>query len=133
MTSIRRSAAEFVGTALLVTAVVGSGIMAERLSPNGGGLALLANSLATGGALIAVISAFGPVSGAHLNPVVTVACAVDRGFAWAEVPGYLAAQFSGGLLGVSLANVMFAEPTHSARTRGPEGQRDHSVAPVDRL
>jgi len=108
---------------MLVGAVVGSGIMAERLFPHSVGLALLANSLATGTALVAIIVAFGPVSGAHLNPAVTVASAAERGTPWREVPGYVLAQFGGGACGVGVANLMFGEPliALSIRARGGIG------------
>jgi glycerol uptake facilitator-like aquaporin len=102
-----RSAAEFVGTALLLIAVVGSGIQAQRLSPSDTGLALLENSIATGGALIAIILALGPVSGAHLNPVVTLADLVLGRRPRRDVLPYIVAQFAGGAVGVILANLMF--------------------------
>ena len=105
----RELVAEFVGTAMLLLAVVGSGIMAERLCGNAG-LALLANALATGGALVALILAFGPVSGAHFNPVVTIADAWQGGFAWSSVAPYIVAQVAGALLGTALANGMFGLP-----------------------
>ena len=92
MRPVHRAAAEFIGTALLLTAVVGSGIMADGLAGGSVGLALLANSLATGGALAALILAFGPISGAHLNPVVTLAVASQGGLPWREVPTYIIAQ-----------------------------------------
>jgi glycerol uptake facilitator-like aquaporin len=110
----RRVAAEFVGTLLLLAAVVGSGIMGERLSGGNVGLALLANTLATGGALVALILAFGPVSGAHFNPAVTLADASQGGLRWAEVPAYLAAQIAGAFAGVALADGMFGEPIFAA-------------------
>ena len=88
----RRLTAEACGTAMLLVAVVGSGIMAERLSGGNVALALLANAVATGGALLALILAFGPVSGAHLNPAVTLSDASQGGLPWREVPGYLLAQ-----------------------------------------
>ncbi|MGB7226928.1 MAG: aquaporin, partial [Candidatus Acidiferrales bacterium] len=87
----RRAAAEFAGTAFLVAAVVGSGIMGQRLSGGNVAIALLANTIATGAALVALILAFGPISGAHLNPVVTLADALERGIAWREVPPYIVA------------------------------------------
>lgn len=104
--NVRAVAAEFVGTAFLLLAVVGSGIMAQRLFGANVGLALLANAIATGGALIALILAFGSVSGAHLNPVVTVASAM-REKNWDNVVPYVAAQLLGALTGTALANVMF--------------------------
>jgi glycerol uptake facilitator-like aquaporin len=106
----RRVAAEGVGTALLLAAIVGSGIMAQRLAGGNVAVALLANTLATGGALLAIILAFGPISGAHLNPVVTLADAWRKGTIWAEVPWYIAAQLAGAVLGVATANVMFGLP-----------------------
>jgi arsenate reductase len=99
--------AEFLGTALLLAAVVGSGIAAQRLSPNDVGLQLLENAAATAAALAAIIFALGPVSGAHLNPVVTLA---DRAFGGVDnrsVLAYLCAQFTGGIVGVIVANEMF--------------------------
>ncbi len=99
--------AEFVGTALLLAAVVGSGIMAQRLCGGNIGLALLANALATGGALVALILAFGPVSGAHFNPAVTLADAWQGGLARAMVVPYIAAQIAGALCGTALADGMF--------------------------
>jgi len=106
----RRLTAEALGTALLLAAVVGSGIMAERLSGGNVGLALLANALATGGALVALILTFGPISGAHFNPAVTLADASQRGLAWREAPLYVAAQVSGAFAGVAAAHLMFGEP-----------------------
>src|SRR2546422_1909190 len=92
----RRLLGEFLGTALLVTAVVGSGIAASRLSPNDVGLQLLENAAATGAALVAIILAIGPVSGAHLNPVVTLADRIFGGLSNGEAVAYIAAQVSGG-------------------------------------
>jgi glycerol uptake facilitator-like aquaporin len=106
----RRAAAEGVATALLLATVVGSGIMAERLFPGSAGLALLANSLATGAGLVALILAFGPVSGAHLNPAVTLADASQGGLPWREVPAYVIAQLLGAFAGVALAHGMFGLP-----------------------
>ena len=88
--SNRRLVAEGVGTAMLLAAVVGSGIMAERLSAGNQALALLANTVATGAALVALILTFGAISGAHFNPAVTVADASQGGLAWRDVPGYVA-------------------------------------------
>ena len=109
----RRFVAECVGTALLLAAVVGSGIMGERLAAGNTGLALLANTLATGAALVALILAFGPISGGHLNPAVTIADASLGGLPWGDVPIYLAAQFAGALAGVATAHFMFGEPALS--------------------
>jgi glycerol uptake facilitator-like aquaporin len=102
-----RVAAEFLGTMFLVGAVVGSGIMAERLAGVNVAIALLANTIATGAALVALILTFGPISGAHLNPAVSLADALESGISWREVPMYMAAQFIGGILGAVLAHPMF--------------------------
>jgi glycerol uptake facilitator-like aquaporin len=117
----RRLAAEGVGTSLLLAAVVGSGIMGERLAGGSVGLALLANTLATGAALVALILTFGPVSGAHFNPAVTLADASQGGLPWREVPGYLAAQVAGAFAGVAAAHLMFGEPLFAASSRVREG------------
>ena len=106
----RRVVAEAVGSALLLAAIVGSGIMAERLAGGNVAVALLANTLATGAALVALISAFAPLSGAHFNPVVTIADAWQGGRPWRDVPPYVAAQFAGAIAGVVAANVMFDLP-----------------------
>jgi glycerol uptake facilitator-like aquaporin len=105
---LRRATAELVGTAFLLIAVVGSGIAAQRLSPGDRGLALLENAVATGAALIAIILALGPVSGAHLNPLVTVVDAAFGGLRWREAPVYIVAQVSGAMVGVIVANLMFS-------------------------
>jgi len=107
MTVSRRFTAEFAGTAFLLAAVVGSGIMGDRLSGGNVAIALLANSIATGAALVALILTFGPISGAHFNPAVTLADAVLRGTAWRDVPAYLVAQLAGALCGVFSAHLMF--------------------------
>ncbi|ODS56033.1 MAG: MIP family channel protein [Acidobacteria bacterium SCN 69-37] len=107
MKSLPRLVAELVGTAFLLAAVVGSGIMAERLSDGNVGLALLANAIATGATLTALILTFGPVSGAHFNPAVTLADASQGGLVWSDVPGYLVAQVIGAFAGVALAHLMF--------------------------
>src|SRR5688572_24397704 len=117
----RRATAEFVGAALLLAAVVGSGIMGERLSGGNVALALLANTIATGAALVALILAFGPISGAHFNPVVTLANAFERGFEWREVPLYIVAQVTGAFAGVAAANSMFEEPIFFASTHARQG------------
>src|SRR5579862_6310653 len=101
---------ELIATAFLLIAVVGSGIMAEKLSGGNVALALLANSIATGGALVALILTFGPQSGAHMNPVVTLAAAATDGLRWHAVPAYLAAQIIGAIAGVWLAHIMFGLP-----------------------
>ena len=106
----KRLMAELVGTAFLLMAVVGSGIMAERLSAGNVSLALLENTIATGAALVALILTFGPISGAHLNPAVTLADAVQKGLPWRLVPGYVTFQCIGALLGVYAAHLMFGEP-----------------------
>jgi len=106
----RLALAELIATAFLLIAVVGSGIMAERLCGGNVGLALLANALATGGALVALILAFGPQSGAHMNPVVTLAAAITGGLEWSAVPAYIAAQLIGAVAGVWLAHAMFDLP-----------------------
>jgi glycerol uptake facilitator-like aquaporin len=101
---------ECLATAFLLIGVVGSGIMAQRLSGGNIGLALLANAIATGGALVALILAFGPRSGAHMNPAVTLAAALTGGLRWHTVPAYIVAQVIGALIGVWLAHVMFELP-----------------------
>jgi glycerol uptake facilitator-like aquaporin len=106
----RRATAEGVGTAMLLAAVVGSGIMGERLAGGNVAIALLANTIATGAALVALILTFGPVSGAHFNPAVTIADATLGGIAWREVPVYVAAQIGGAFAGVAAADLMFGLP-----------------------
>ena len=117
----RKATAEFVGTAFLVLAVVGSGIAAARLSPRDAGLALLENALATGGALVAIILATGPVSGAHLNPVVSLADAVFGGLGRRATAVYVAAQVAGGAFGAVAANVIFGLSAVSIATRVRSG------------
>lgn len=112
MSTTRRALADGLGTALLLAVVVGSGIMGERLSGGNDALALLENSLATGFALVALILAFGPRSGAHFNPVVTAALAFRKEFPIREVLPYVAAQFAGALLGVLAAHAMFDIPLY---------------------
>src|SRR5215831_15891888 len=107
---LRKLVAEALGTALLLATVVGSGIMGERLAGGNVAIALLANAVATGAGLVAFILTFGPISGAHFNPVVTLADASQGGLPWREVPGYLMAQMSGAFLGVAVAHMMFEEP-----------------------
>lgn len=118
---LRRSAAEFTGTLFLLAAVVGSGIMAERLAAGNVALALLANTLATGAALVALILAFGPVSGAHFNPAVTLVDAWLGGIAWREAAAYVFSQISGAVTGVTVAHLMFGVPVLSVSTRVRSG------------
>ena len=118
---VRRLAAEGAGTALLLAAVVGSGIMGERLAGGNVAMALLANTLATGAALVALILAFGPISGAHFNPAVTLAEAARRRTPWREVPPYLLAQLAGAFAGVLAAHLMFGEPPFAASTHARSG------------
>jgi len=108
-----RITAEFVGTAFLLAAVVGSGIMGERLSGGNIAIALLANTVATGAALVALILSFGPISGAHFNPAVTLADASQRGIPWGEVPLYVIAQILGAYIGVVCVHLMFDLPVIS--------------------
>jgi glycerol uptake facilitator-like aquaporin len=112
----RRTAAEAVGTGLLLATVVGSGIMGERLAGGNVAIALLANTVATGAGLVALILAFGPISGAHFNPAVSLAMAARRAMPWREVPAYLAAQVAGAFAGVAAAHAMFEEPIFRAST-----------------
>ena len=106
----RRVVAESLGTALLLATVIGSGIMGERLAGGNVAVALLANTLATGAALVALILTFGPISGAHFNPAVTLADAWQGGISWADVLPYLGAQIAGAFAGVAVAHVMFELP-----------------------
>jgi glycerol uptake facilitator-like aquaporin len=106
----RRLAAEAIGTALLLATVVGSGIMGERLCAGNVAIALLANTVATGSGLVALILTFGPISGAHFNPAVTIADASQGGLPWREVPAYVAAQVTGAFSGVAVSHFMFEQP-----------------------
>jgi len=117
----RRAVAEFAGTLLLLAAVVGSGVMGERLAGGNVGLALLANTIATGEALVALILAFGAVSGAHFNPAVTLSDALLGGIRWRETPVYVAAQGAGAIAGVVLAHAMFGLRALSASTHARSG------------
>jgi glycerol uptake facilitator-like aquaporin len=121
VTHVKRVVAEGVGTALLLAAIVGSGIMGERLAGGNLAIALLANSIATGAALVALILAFGPISGAHFNPLVTLWAADQRLLPWRDAPSYVAAQLVGAALGVVAAHAMFAEPVVSASTHVRSG------------
>jgi len=116
-----RIAVEFLGTAFLLAAVVGSGIMGERLAAGNVAIALLANSLATGAILVVLVLIFGPVSGAHLNPAVTLAMGGTGNLAWREVPAYLAAQSAGAFAGVASAHLMFGLPVFFASTHSRHG------------
>lgn len=116
-----RMTAEFVGTALLLAAVVGSGIMGEGLAGGNVAIALLANTIATGAVLVALILTFGPVSGAHFNPAVTLADASQGGLPWKEVPGYLFAQVLGAFTGVACAHLMFGLGLFSASRHARSG------------
>jgi glycerol uptake facilitator-like aquaporin len=109
----RRIVSEFVGTGFLVAAVVGSGIMGERLAGGNVAIALLANTIATGAALAALILTFAPISGAHLNPAVTVADAIERGVSWPVAACYVLAQCVGGICGAIAAHLMFGLPAIS--------------------
>jgi glycerol uptake facilitator-like aquaporin len=117
----RRLAAEAVGTAMLLATVVGSGVMAERLAGGNVALALLANTVATGAALAALILTFGPISGAHFNPAVTLADAWQGGIAWSDVLPYVGAQVLGAYAGVAAAHVMFELPLFFASQHARSG------------
>jgi len=117
----RRLVAEGVGTALLLAAVVGSGIMGERLAGGNVAVALLANTVATGAALVALIFTFGSISGAHFNPAVTLADAWRDGLPWSDVPPYVAAQIAGAFAGVAAAHFMFEVPLFFASRHARSG------------
>jgi glycerol uptake facilitator-like aquaporin len=121
---VRRLVAEGLGTALLLSTIVGSGIMADRLAGGNVAIALLANTIATGAVLLALILTFGPISGAHFNPAVTIADASQGDLRWREVLPYAGAQVSGALAGVAVAHVMFGLPafTGSTRVRSTPGE-----------
>jgi glycerol uptake facilitator-like aquaporin len=110
----RRTVAEALGTALLVATVIGSGVMGERLAGGNVAIALLANTIATGAGLVALILTFGPISGAHFNPVVTLADASQGGVAWRDVAPYIIGQIGGAFVGAACAHLMFSEPLFSA-------------------
>jgi len=135
MNLARRAVAELIGTAFLVAAVVGSGIMGDRLAAGNTAVALLANTLATGAALVALILTFGQISGAHFNPAVTLADASQGGVSWRDVPVYLSAQIVGAFAGVVTANAMFGLPllfaSHHARNGAQERLRTHGAAHVE--
>lgn len=121
MTLGKRLAGEALGTALLLAVVVGSGIMGQHLSGGNDAIALLANSIATGAGLAALILVFGPVSGAHFNPVVTLCDAALGNRPWKDVPGYVAAQFAGAIIGVAMAHAMFDLPLFGASAHARTG------------
>jgi glycerol uptake facilitator-like aquaporin len=112
----RRLAAEALGTALLVAVVVGSGVMGERLAGGNDAIALLGNTLATGAALPVLILVFGPISGAHFNPVVSASFALQRALPWNECAAYIPVQIAGAIAGTLLAHLMFGEPLLQAAT-----------------
>ena len=120
----QRLAAEALGTALLLAVVIGSGIMGERLAGGNVAIALLANTMATGTGLAVLITIFGPISGAHFNPAVTLAFALRREIGWRLALFYIAVQFAAAIAGVWLAHAMFAEPIWqvSATLRSAQGQ-----------
>jgi len=109
----RRIVAEFLGTAFLVATVVGSGIMGERLAGGNVAIALLANTIATGASLVALILAFGPISGGHFNPAVTIADVIEKGMSWPLAASYISAQCFGAVIGATTAHLMFGLPTIS--------------------
>jgi glycerol uptake facilitator-like aquaporin len=117
----RRLTAEGLGTALLLAVVVGSGIMGERLADGNAAIALMGNTVATGAGLVVLITVFGPISGAHFNPAVTLAFALRREIGWRLAPAYVASQIVGGVIGVFAAHAMFAEPILQLSTKLRDG------------
>lgn len=113
--------AEFLGTAFLLAVVVGSGVMGQRLAGGNEAIALLANSLATGAGLVAIILTFGPVSAAHLNPVVSLLFAARSELTWKLLPGYMLAQIAGAIVGVWVTHAMFAMPLLEVATKPRPG------------
>jgi glycerol uptake facilitator-like aquaporin len=120
-TLLRKTVAEFLGTAMLLAAVVGSGIMAERLANGNNAIALLANTIAIGAALVALILTFGPISGAHFNPAVTICDAWQKGITVRKAFVYVIAQLIGAVSGVALANLMFGLPVFFASEKRRTG------------
>jgi glycerol uptake facilitator-like aquaporin len=121
MSLSRRLAAEALGTGLLLAAIVGSGIMGEKLAGGNVAIALLANTAATGAMLVTLIFTFGPISGAHFNPAVTLVIASQRGIGWGDVPVYILAQVLGALLGVGAAHLMFGEAVFQVSEHARDG------------
>lgn len=121
LTITKKLAAEALGSALLLAVVVGSGIMAERLAGENVALALLANALATGAGLIALILMLGPISGAHFNPVVSLAAAVQKQMQWRQTALFVVAQIAGAILGVAIAHIMFDLPLFFASEHSRTG------------
>ena len=117
----RRLFAEALGTALLLAIVIGSGIMGDRLAGGNDAIALLGNTLSTGAGLVVLITIFGPISGAHFNPAVTLVFALRRELSWGTAAAYLAAQLAGAVLGVWAAHLMFAEPVLQVSTKLRDG------------
>jgi glycerol uptake facilitator-like aquaporin len=117
-----RLTAEFIGTAFLVAAVVGSGVMGEKLAGGNAAIALLANTIATGAALVALICAFGPISGAHFNPVVTLADAIEGGLSWTDSAAYIVVQIVGGIIGTVIVHLMFGLSVFSISGHARHGQ-----------
>jgi glycerol uptake facilitator-like aquaporin len=117
----RRLAAEGLGTAFLLAAIIGSGIMGERLAGGNAAIALLANAVATGCALAVLIAVMGPISGAHFNPVVTLALASQGDFEWPDVLPYVLVQLAAAFAGVAAAHLMFGEPLFSASVKARAG------------
>jgi glycerol uptake facilitator-like aquaporin len=117
----RRLTAEALGTALLLAVVIGSGIMGERLSGGNAAIALLGNTIATGAALAVLITIFGPLSGAHFNPVVTLMFAQRRELSWPSALAYMVSQLAGAIIGVWLAHAMFGEPLLQVSTKLRDG------------
>jgi glycerol uptake facilitator-like aquaporin len=117
----RRLVAEGLGTAMLLAIVIGSGIMGERLAGGNAAIALLGNTIATGTGLVVLITIFGPLSGAHFNPVVTLVFAARRELPWRLAAGYVCAQLLGAILGVWAAHAMFAEPVLQISTKLRDG------------
>jgi glycerol uptake facilitator-like aquaporin len=117
----KEAVSEALGTALLLATIVGSGIMGERLAGGNAALALLANALATGAGLVALILAFGPVSGAHFNPAVSLCDALMGGLPWRKVPAYILAQTAGAFAGAAVANLMFDLPAFFASRHARTG------------